>query len=108
MFTALRRLTIIFVMIEEFFMLGISPSKRVLLTVVVMFIGAAIAAWKDLTYDPVSYGYLFLTNLFTSLYTVFINKVREDTGLNLFAMMYYNNVTTMPALFVRIGPRGVD
>jgi hypothetical protein len=32
---------------------------------------------------------------------VYINKVKEDTGLNIFAMMYYNNVSTMPALFVR-------
>jgi hypothetical protein len=70
MFTALRRLTILFVMVEEFFLLRITPSMRVVATVGVMFIGAAIAAWKDLTYDPVSYFYLFLTNLFTSLYTV--------------------------------------
>ena len=100
MFTALRRLTILFVMAEEFVLLGITPSRKVFLTVGVMFIGAAIAAWKDLSFDPVSYAYLFLTNLFTSLYTVYINKVKEDTGLNLFAMMYYNNITTMPALAV--------
>ena len=106
MFTALRRLTILFVMVEEYFLLRISPSARVVATVAVMFIGAAIAAWKDLTYDPVSYAYLFLTNLFTSLYTVYINKVKEDTGLNIFAMMYYNNVTTMPALLVRSGSGG--
>jgi drug/metabolite transporter (DMT)-like permease len=103
MFTALRRLTIVFVMVEEFFFLGVTPSRKVVLTVLLMIVGAAIAAWKDLTYDPVSYGYLFLTNLFTSLYTVFINKVRADTGLNLFAMMYYNNITTMPALLVSRG-----
>ena len=100
MFTALRRLTILFVMGEEFVLLGISPSRRVLYTVLVMFVGAAIAAWKDLTYDPVSYFYLFLTNVFTSLYTVYINVVRKDTGLNVFAMMYYNNITTMPFLLV--------
>jgi len=100
MFTALRRLTILFVMAEEHVLLGISPSQKVMLTVGVQFIGAAIAAWKDLTYDPVSYFYLFLTNLFTSLYTVYINKVRKDTGLNMFAMMYYNNITTMPFLLL--------
>lgn len=70
MFTALRRLTILFVMIEEYFLLRIKPSVRIVATVGVMFLGAAIAAWKDLSYDAVSYFYLFLTNLFTSLYTV--------------------------------------
>ena len=47
-----------------------------------------------------SYFYLFLTNLFTSLYTVYINVVKKGTSLNIWAMLYYNNVTTMPALFV--------
>lgn len=38
---------------------------QVMQSVGVMMLGAAIAAWKDLTFDPVSYFYLFLTNLFT-------------------------------------------
>lgn len=100
MFTALRRLTILFVMVEEYFLLNIVPSRGVLNTVVVMTMGAGIAAWKDLTFDLVSYFYLGLTNLFTSLYTVYINKVKKDTGLNIFALMYFNNVTTMPFLLL--------
>ena len=47
-----------------------------------------------------SYFFLFLTNLFTSLYTVYINVVKKETNLNIWAMLYYNNVTTMPALAV--------
>lgn len=100
MFTALRRLTVVFVMIEEYFLLQVTPSRRVVDSVVVMMIGAAIAAWKDLTFEPYAYFLLFLTNLFTSLYTVYINVVRKDTGLNQFAMLYYSNVTTMPILFL--------
>ena len=73
MFTALRRLTIVFVMIEEYFLLseaeapgagaeGAAPpspradimaSKAVIGSVFVMLLGAAIAAWKDLTFDLV-------------------------------------------------------
>jgi len=100
MFTALRRVTVVFVMVEEYYLLGIVPSTNVVASVGVMCIGAAIAAWKDLTFDLVSYFYLFLTNLFTSLYTVYINVVKKETGLNIWAMLYYNNVTTMPALLV--------
>jgi hypothetical protein len=99
MFTALRRLTILFVMVEEYYLLGISPSSGVVATVGVMTLGCAIAAWKDLTFDLTSYGWLFLTNLFTSLYTVFINTVKRDTGLSVFALLYYNSLVTMPALF---------
>ena len=100
MFTALRRITVVFVMIEEWYLLGITPSRAVVNTVIVMCAGAAIAAWKDMSFDLVSYFYLFLTNLFTSLYTVYINVVKMETNLNIWAMLYYNNVTTMPALAV--------
>ena len=48
MFTALRRITVVFVMIEEYYLLGITPGRRVLNSVAVMCIGAGIAAWKDL------------------------------------------------------------
>jgi solute carrier family 35 protein len=100
MFTALRRLTILFVMAEEYVLLDTVPSAMVSYTVGVQFLGAVIAGWYDLTFDPVSYFYLFLTNLFTSLYTVYISVVRKRTGLNIFAMMYYMNVSSMPFLLV--------
>ena len=100
MFTALRRLTIVFVMVEEYFLLSRSPSRLITYSVLVMCLGAAIAAWKDLTFDPVSYFYLFLTNLFTSLYTVYITKVRKDTNLNPIGMLFYCNVSSMPVLFL--------
>lgn len=48
----------------------------------------------------VSYTYLFFTNLFTSLYTVYINVVKKSTNLNIFGMMYYNTVTTLPFLLL--------
>jgi hypothetical protein len=100
MFTALRRVTILFVVVEEWYLLRIWPSQAITNSIWTQSIGAAIAAWKDLTYDPVSYFFLFLTNLFTSLYTVYINVVKKETGLNIWAMMFYNNITTMPVLFV--------
>ena len=58
MFTALRRLTICFVMVEEYFLLDKTSSVDITRSVYVMLLGAAIAAWKDLTFDPVSYFYL--------------------------------------------------
>ena len=98
MFTALRRVTVVFVMAAEYRLLGITPSRRVLQAVGLMCAGAGLAAWKDLSFDSTSYFFLFLTNLFTALYTVYINVIRKETGLNVWAMMFYNNVTTMPVL----------
>lgn len=31
---------------------------------------------------------------------MYINVVKKETNLNIWAMMYYNNVTTMPFLFL--------
>lgn len=100
MFTALRRLTIWLVMAGEYSLLGIVPSKRILATVCVMTLGAGIAAWKDLSFDPTAYAFIVLTNLATSMHTVFISKVKKDTGLGIWPMLYYNHVITLPALFV--------
>jgi hypothetical protein len=65
-----------------------------------MTLGAGIAAWKDLSFDPVSYAFLLATNLATSLHTVWISKVKRDTGLGVWPMLYYNHAITLPALFM--------
>ena len=99
MFTALRRVTVVFVMIEEYYLLGecrvvysavapplhtilttefscvfhhvahtgILPSRAVINSVGVMCLGAAIAAWKDLSFDIVR----------TYLIVVYIDRVRS-------------------------------
>jgi solute carrier family 35 len=101
MFTALRRLTIIFVMIEEYFYFGTIPTRPIVNSVIIMTIGALIAAWKDLTFDIVSYTWLFFTNVTTSLYTVYINVVKkQNPQLNVFGMMYYTSITTLPAVLL--------
>lgn len=42
------------------------PTKHTLIATAVMTLGAVIAALKDLTYDPVSYFLVALTNLSTA------------------------------------------
>lgn len=99
MFTALRRTTVLFVMVEEYFLMGTVPSRRVCYTVGIMTIGAIIAASKDLTFEPYAYFLVILTNLATSLYTVKIAQVKRETpSLTIFAMLYYNTVLTLPVV----------
>ena len=100
MFTALRRTTVVFVMILEQFMHGNSPDSRILKPVAIMVLGATIAALKDLTFDPVSYVLVFLTNLFTALYTISIASVKRESNLSVFAMLFYNTTLTLPMLVV--------
>ena len=42
----------------------------------------------------------YLSPLSSLISQVYINVVKKETNLNIWAMMYYNNVTTMPALAV--------
>lgn len=100
MFTALRRTTIVMVMIEEYLLYGKTQNKAILATVVVMVVGAVIAASKDLTYDPISYIMLFLTNLATSLYTVSIAGVKKQGNMSAHALLFYNTVLTVPVLAI--------
>jgi len=100
MFTALRRTTLLFVMAFEYMSNGTVPSSWTLAASAVMTTGAMIAAAKDLSFDPVSYFYVFLTNLGTALYTVNIASVKKQHKLDIFTMLWYNNIMTMPVLAV--------
>jgi len=100
MFTALRRTTIVMVMLEEYYLNGTTQSRAILASTVVMVLGAIIAAMKDLTFDPVSYLLLFLTNLATSLYTVFIARVKKQNQLTAHALLFYNTALTLPVLTI--------
>lgn len=100
MFTALRRTTVVFVMIFEIILLNKHPSSAIKFSMAIMVLGAIIAAAKDITFDPVSYTLVFLTNLSTAIYVVMINRVKKDTNLNVFAILFYNNVLTSPLLFI--------
>lgn len=53
MFTALRRLQILFTVVAEYLHFGNLPSRAIWNSIIIMTLGAAIAAWKDLTFDPV-------------------------------------------------------
>jgi drug/metabolite transporter (DMT)-like permease len=96
MFTALRRLTILFVMVGEYIYSSKVPSTEVKWSVVVMCVGALVAALKDLSFDWWGYFMVFLTNVATALYTVYIKVVKDRTKLSVAALLYYNTLVTLP------------
>ena len=98
MFTALRRTTILLVLLGEYYFLSKYPSRKTLIATAVMTLGAIVAAYKDLTFDPYSYFLIALTNISTAGYTVAIAHVKKATNLSVFGMLYYNTVLTLPFL----------
>lgn len=73
---------------------------NVLRPVIVIVLGAGIAAAKDLTFDMESYVFIFFANLFSSLYAVFINVTKKETGLDVFGMLYYNYLVLLPLVII--------
>jgi solute carrier family 35 protein len=86
------------VLLGEYLAMKKVPTRSTIIATAIMVLGAVIAAYKDLTYDPVSYILVALTNLSTAGYTVAIAKVKKTTNLSVFGLLYYNTVITLPFL----------
>jgi len=103
MFTALRRLTVLFVMIFQWKLNGIVPSKQIALSVALMVIGAIIGGAGDLTFDVAGYCWVLLNNALTAGYLSWIKKVEkaanlDDKSNSVFGTVFYNSVLAIPML----------
>ena len=65
-----------------------------------MIFGAMVAGVGDLTFHLLGYVLTGLNCLVTALYLVYIPKKREETSLNGFGLMYYNNLLSLPTVIV--------
>ena len=63
-------------------------------------IGALVAGWGDLTFDLYGYVLTALNCLVTAWYLVLIAKKSEETGIKTFGLMFYNNVLSLPIMFL--------
>lgn len=76
MFTALRRFSMLMIMLAEWCLLHIKPSMPVVLSISLMISGTIVAACYDLSYDAQGYSLVFLNNIFTALNGVYMKKAR--------------------------------
>jgi len=100
MYSALRRLTTFIVIAGQYLLLRKTVSQNELLAVIAMVVGAIIAGWGDLTFDPYGYFLTALNCVVTALYLVLIAKKSQETGLQTFGLMYYNNILSLPVMIV--------
>jgi len=102
MYGALRRITTFLVIIgERVFLTKKTPTDEIL-SVCFMVFGAMIAGLGDLTFSLEGYVLVFINCIFTALYLVYIPKTTAETKLNEFGLMFYNNLLSIPFVFILV------
>ena len=100
MFTVLRRFTLIFVSVGQIYMFNKYETPQVNFSLILMILGAFVAAYRDLTFDLVGYTYVTLNNVATAANNLYAKKKLSGDMGNV-ELMYYNSlVAFFPALIL--------
>jgi solute carrier family 35 len=89
MFSAFRRLTVLFVMMAEFVVLRQGHSRRVVGAVCVLATGSFISALGDVTFSSLGYALVFANNILTAVYLASIKRVMSDLQIDPLSLNYY-------------------
>ncbi|EFA77914.1 hypothetical protein PPL_08555 [Heterostelium album PN500] len=100
LFSALRRLSTLIVIIGERILLEKKTPADEIQSVVLMVVGAMIAGWGDVTFDFIGSIYILFNCFVTAGYLIYIAKKSKETGLNTFGLMFYCNIISIPATIV--------
>lgn len=96
MFSAFRRLTLLFVMAAEYVFLKKTHSRGIMYTVVVMTIGAFISAVDDVTFSRLGYCLVFVNNVLTAAYLAAIKRAMKETAFEPLTLLYYTALMGFP------------
>lgn len=100
MFSAFRRLSVLNVMLLEYFVLGKTATRRVMSTILVMVMGSFLAGLGDVTFSRTGYCLVFLNNFITAANLVAIKKTSAIVRLEALALAYYVSLIALPIVLV--------
>ncbi|KAF8034573.1 hypothetical protein BT93_C0780 [Corymbia citriodora subsp. variegata] len=100
MYTTLRRTTVVFTMVVEYFLTGQRYSHPVVGSVGIIILGAFIAGARDLSFDSYGYTVVFISNICTAVYLASIATIGKSSGLNSFGLMWCNGIICGPILLI--------
>lgn len=98
MFSAFRRLTVLFVMLAEFLYLRKSYTKPIVLSVFVLTLGAFISALGDVTFTLKGYLLVFINNVLTACYLTSIKRIMKELSLDPISLLYYQSLLSFPLI----------
>lgn len=107
MLTVLRRFNIFLTMVLEYFVLGVTSSPQIKLSVMMLIGGAIIASIGDLSFDLLGYIYIFVNNLCSAFSGVLLKKKLDAKDLGTIGILYYNSLLSIPFIllyFILITP----
>ena len=96
MFSALRRLTLLFVMAAEFLLLKKKYSYPIIFCVILMASGAFVSAVDDVSFSKIGYALVFINNIFTAAYLTIIKRAMKETKFDPVALLYYTGLLSIP------------
>lgn len=99
MFSAFRRLTVLFVMGAEFVMLRKTHSRRIIASIFVLTAGAFVSALGDVTFSALGYALVFINNALTACYLASIKRVMRDLTLDPLSLIFHINRLAFPVIF---------
>ncbi|KAH9287950.1 hypothetical protein KI387_032067, partial [Taxus chinensis] len=100
MYTTLRRTTVFFTMIMEYFLSGQKHSPPIVGSVGLILLGAFVAGARDLSFDFYSYMIVIVSNVTTAIYLITISRIGKSSGLNSFGLMWCNGLICGPLLLL--------
>jgi len=100
MFTTLRRMTTMFVLLAQWKILGLKPSSTVIQCVLLMMAGAGLAGLSDLSFDPLGYLCVFVNNSLTAGYLVSMKYYFGSLKLQAVEVLRYNCAMSIPLIAV--------
>lgn len=99
MLIVLRRFTNLFIMIAEYFILGVVATPFVQFAVFLMIAGAVVAASNDMSFDFAGYAFVLCANVCTCMNGVFTKKKLDAKELGQTGLMFYNSLIMMGPAF---------
>lgn len=106
MYTTLRRTTVVFTMMVEYFLAKQRYTRAIFGSVALIVLGAFVAGARDLSFDLYGYSVVFLANITTAIYLATIARIGKSSGLNSFGLMWCNGIVCGPFLLLWTLVRG--